>query len=109
MKKIIILSLILLSFSIISAKSNWLGKDKVLHLTGSAFITYWNYGVSHDIFRNPKKNSIVISVSITSLFGIGKETSDKYVKKTKWSWHDLVYDAVGISLGMVLINNLKLI
>ena len=90
MKKIIVLFLILLFCSTISAKSNWLGKDKVMHLTGSAFITYWNYGVSHDIFRNPKNKSIVISVSLTSLLGIGKETSDKYLKKTKWSWQDLV-------------------
>jgi len=77
MKKLIIFLLILLFCSTISAKSNWFGKDKVMHLTGSAFITYWNYGVSRDIFHNPKKNSIVISVSLTSLLGIGKETSDK--------------------------------
>ncbi len=105
MKKLIVIFFILLFCSTIQARSNWLGKDKILHLTGSAFITYWNYGISHDIFYNPKKNSIVISVSITSILGIGKETSDRYLKKSKWSWQDLVYDAAGISLGLVLINN----
>ncbi|OQX70569.1 MAG: hypothetical protein B6D62_04440 [Candidatus Cloacimonas sp. 4484_275] len=103
-KTIIIVILLALHFSI-SARTDWLGKDKVMHFAGSAFITYWNYGVSRDIMGNSKKESIYFSVSVTSILGFGKETSDKFLKKTKFSWKDIVYDIAGISAGLIIINN----
>jgi len=88
-------------------KSEWLGRDKVMHVTASAFVTCWNYGVSCDILGNSHRNSVYFSISLTTLFGAGKEFSDKKHKRTKWSWQDFTYDLVGISCGLILINNLR--
>ena len=111
LRKIAILLLLFLMcgllFSETIKKTEWLGKDKVMHATASAFITCWNYGVSRDILENSHKNSVYFSISLTTLFGAGKEFSDKKIKKTKWSWQDFTYDLVGISCGLILINNLR--
>ena len=105
MKKIILILVLTGLFLSLSAASEWLGKDKIMHFAGSAFLTYWNYGVSRDIMENSKTQSVFFSVSITSVLGFGKETSDKYLKRTKFSWKDIVYDLAGISAGLVIINN----
>ena len=107
MKKILLLLIIFLLFSCLQAKSPWLGKDKVMHFAGSAFLTYWNYGFSQDILKNSSKESLYFSISFTALLGAGKEYSDERNKSTGWSWPDLAYDFAGIALGVVLINNLR--
>ncbi len=89
------------------AKSKLLGEDKVLHFTGSAFLTYWNYGMNKDILEHSHKKSIYFAASITLALGTGKEYSDKKLKKTGFSWHDLAYDTAGVIVGIVLINNLR--
>ncbi len=107
MKKIIFLLIILFFVSALSAKSDWITKDKFMHFGASAFITYWNYGVSKDIINNSHKNSLYISVSFTTFLGATKETNDKLIKKTSWNWKDFIYDVAGISFGLVMINNLR--
>jgi putative lipoprotein len=107
MKKILLFLIIFLLFSCLQAESRWLGKDKVMHLTGSVFLTYWNYGFSQDILENSNEESLYFSISFTALLGAGKEYNDKRSKFTGWSWPDMAYDLAGIALGMVLINNLR--
>lgn len=107
MKQILLLLIIFLLFVCLQAESRWLGKDKVMHFTGSAFLTYWNYGFSQDILENSNEDSLYFSISFTALLGVGKEYGDKRSKSTGWSWPDLVYDLAGIALGVVLINNLR--
>ncbi len=107
MKKILLLLIIFLLFSCLQAENLWLGKDKVMHFTGSAFLTFWNYGFSQDILENSNEESLYFSISFTALLGTGKEYSDKRSKSTGWSWPDLTYNLAGIALGMVLINNLR--
>lgn len=91
----------------LQAKSKWIGEDKVLHFTGSAFLTYWNYGMSKDILGCSSEKSVYFAVSFTLLLGTAKEYSDKKLKDTGFSWHDMAYDAAGIIAGLVLINNLR--
>ena len=107
MKKILLLLIFLLLFSYLQAEDNWLGKDKIMHLTGSVFLTYWNYGFSRDIMENSKEKSLYFTISFTALLGAGKEYSDKKSNVTGWSWSDLTYDLAGIALGVILINNLR--
>ena len=107
MKKILIVIFLILVVSSVSAKSKWLGKDKVLHFTGSAFLTYWNCGMSEDIIDQSPQTSRYFAVSFTLALGTAKEYSDKRLKDTGFSWHDLAYDAAGIVVGLVLINNLR--
>lgn len=107
MKKTFCIIIVLLLVSTLSAKNKWTGKDKVLHFTGSAFLTYWNYGISSDIMGNSQENSKYYAVSISLALGTAKEYSDKKLKTTGFSWHDLAYDTAGVIVGLVLINNLR--
>lgn len=107
MKKIfLIFMLSIIAFSLF-AGSQWFGKDKIMHFSGSAFLTCWSYGISNDIIENSRENSAIFCVGFSMFLGAGKEVSDKYLKKTKWSWHDLAYDLAGICCGLVIINNLR--
>ncbi|MDO9578298.1 MAG: hypothetical protein Q7J16_10475 [Candidatus Cloacimonadales bacterium] len=105
--KFIIIILLLSFISCLPAENPWLGRDKVAHFTTSAFLTYWNFGMSRDILQAGRDNSLILSVNFTALLGISKEVSDKYIVKSEWSWHDIAYDAAGICAGLILINNLK--
>ncbi len=108
MKFFFVFTLIIFIFSTLSAiNPNWLGKDKVMHFSESALLTYWNYGMLHNYFSMNKDNSKIAAVSITLSFGVGKEFSDKYIKKTYFSKYDLFYDVLGTFCGLVLINNLR--
>ncbi len=107
MKKYSFIIIIILLAASLPAKSKWLGEDKVLHFTGSAFLTYWNYGINKDILDHSHKESIYFAVSFTLALGTAKEYSDKKLKKTDFSWQDLAYDTAGVIVGIVLINNLR--
>jgi putative lipoprotein len=107
MKLVFLIFLIFILICSLQADSKWLGKDKALHFTGSAFITYWNYGVSKDIMNNTKDESIYFAVSFTALLGAGKEFGDKKTKRTNWGWQDITYNIVGIAFGIFLINNMR--
>ncbi|MCF7793435.1 MAG: hypothetical protein K9N09_06770 [Candidatus Cloacimonetes bacterium] len=89
------------------AQNPWLGKDKVTHFAASTFLTYWSYGLSKYFMENNRNSSFVFSVSLTAFLGGAKEFSDKNIKKTKWSWHDVAYDLAGIITGVILVNNLR--
>ncbi len=108
MKKYLFIIIAILLIASLQAKSKWLGEDKVMHFTGSAFLTYWNYGVSNDIMEFSSDKSVYFAVSFSLALGTVKEYSDKKLKKTGFSWHDLIYDTAGIITGIVLINNLRL-
>jgi uncharacterized protein YfiM (DUF2279 family) len=84
--------------------SEWFGKDKVAHLTYSAFITYWSYGMSKDILKKDNRNSTYLSITIPLSLGFMKEYSDKNFKKTGWSWKDLSFDILGIVAGSIIIK-----
>lgn len=107
MKKLIILIFLIFLVSTLTANNNWTGKDKVLHFSGSAFLTYWNYGMCKDILGKSHKNSTYFAISLTLALGTTKEYSDKKLKDTGFSWPDLAYDTAGVVVGLILINNLR--
>lgn len=106
MAKISLLVIIICIFSIgiVQASSPWLGSDKPMHLIGSAYLVYWNYHLASEVFEYSHQNSLMFSVSLTSFLGTGKELSDKYIKKTRFSWHDMAYNAAGIAIGVLIIE-----
>ena len=108
MKYLLLIVLMIIIFSNVHAiSSKWLGKDKIMHFSESAMLTYWNYGVSKDYMQNSNLNSKFFAVSVTFSLGFGKECSDKYLKKTFFNKYDLFYDTLGIVAGLILINNLR--
>jgi uncharacterized protein YfiM (DUF2279 family) len=86
----------------ITKNDSWLGVDKFLHFAASAGITGLSYHSYHCQFNNPQKNSIYFSVSLAGAAGIGKECVDKNIRKTGWSWKDIVADGAGIVVGYLL-------
>ena len=107
MKKYFFIVLIILLAVSLSARSKWLGQDKILHFTGSAFLTYWNYGMNKDILGQTNEKSVCCAVSFTLALGIVKEYSDKKLINTGFSWYDLAYNTAGVLAGLAIINNLR--
>lgn len=83
-------------------KDKWFTRDKFHHFSYSLGITGLSYHVYHCQFNNPNPGARYFAISIAALTGIGKELYDKYYKKSKISYKDLVADAAGIVTGVFL-------
>jgi uncharacterized protein YfiM (DUF2279 family) len=83
------------------------GPDKILHFSFSAIFTYAGYHLSREVWQNSHTESINIAICLTSSLGLTKEFTDNICKDTGFSWYDLSYDLAGISLGLIMINNLR--
>ena len=103
----LLLLILIISITSLQANSPWLGRDKAMHFLTSAYLTYWNYGWSHDVMEQSENSSLFFSISLTSFLGFGKEFSDQHIKKTGWSWQDMAYNGAGIVFGLVLVKNLR--
>jgi uncharacterized protein YfiM (DUF2279 family) len=101
---IVLSALFLLVSSLGAATDSWLGRDKFMHLVGSAALTAWCDNFARDTDSSKR---LVFSISIPLTLGFAKEASDKYVRKTMWSWRDLTYDGVGIGLGLALAGQMR--
>ncbi len=109
MLRLLILSIVilLLSMPLLRAQFPWVADDKQMHFLGSAYLLYWNYHLNNQSFNYSHQQNIIMSVSLTSLIGIGKEFSDKYLKKTRFCWYDMAYNIAGITLGVIIIQAQK--
>lgn len=107
MKQMILIILFVILISSLPARNPWLGRDKIAHFTASTFLTYWSFGVSNDFLQQNKLNSVILSANFSALLGVAKESSDKYLLRSDWSWQDIAYDIAGILAGLVLVNNLR--
>jgi len=81
--------------------SGFFGSDKILHLTYSIGITGITNHIMTEEFGVDASRSQVISISLTSVIGLGKELYDLRLKK-RFSLVDLVWDLAGIGLGYLL-------
>lgn len=107
LKVFLLIFLTLLLFSaFLQARSPWTGRDKPMHLLSSAYLVYWNYNLSSEVLDLSHTDSIYFSVSLTSIVGIGKELSDKYIKGTRFCWYDMAYNTAGIVLGLIVIQTI---
>lgn len=84
------------------AEDRWIAKDKAFHVGASAAIVGLAYHSYHCQLRNPKGDSRVLAISLSSLCGIGKELWDLKRSPRSLSWKDLAADGVGILLGVAL-------
>lgn len=82
-----------------------LGRDKIAHFSTSMYMFCWNRGFGEDILEMNSSDSRCFGVGIALALGFGKEGSDLWVRKTEWSWGDIVWDVMGIGCGLVVINN----
>lgn len=70
---------------------SWFSEDKFKHF----FTSYMIYSFLRDHLN--KEKSIIITFSL----GLSKELFDGF-RKEKFSYKDLIWDALGISLGIVI-------
>ncbi|MEO0144967.1 MAG: hypothetical protein ABIL49_06275 [candidate division WOR-3 bacterium] len=80
----------LLSFGF-ETKDSWFSKDKFKHF----FTSYIIYSFSRENLNKEK------AISITFSIGISKEIFDGF-RKEKFSYKDLVWDILGICLGVMI-------
>lgn len=66
--------------------------DKLLHL----FICIFLMSMFRYLFEMPT----AWALTLTSFIAVSKEIYDKYVKKSKFDWYDILADAVGIGIGL---------
>ena len=86
---------------------NWFGKDKFQHFTVSAFYSGGTAIVANKHFDMPRKDSIVLGVSIAISLGGAKEIYDHSKPNETSSLKDLIWDiggslAGGVIAGLVL-------
>ncbi len=83
------------------------GYDKVKHFSSSLYLTTTSYYFLNnytDISNIKAKN---YSMSFSFSLGILKEISDKYKKKTYFSYRDLIADLGGTLTGILIINTIN--
>ena len=83
-------------------EDKWFSEDKLHHFSYSFGITGLTYHIYHCQFHNPKAEARTFSISLASVTGISKEFYDRYCKKKKLSYKDLVADVLGITLATLL-------
>jgi len=111
-----LLFLLVLSFLILSNQltlagqpppERWLAIDKLQHFMFSAHLSLLSYKASRDSFHNTTSTARVESVGLVFSLGIGKDLLDSRQPEGRFSYKDLIADALGIGLGLILGHNLK--
>jgi uncharacterized protein YfiM (DUF2279 family) len=93
-----------LSGSISCTSDSFLKTDKAKHFIMSSISTVFIHQICHKNLDINNKDSKVIAGSMTMGLGVLKEFWDKFRKKRKFSWKDLIADVGGIAVGFILVN-----
>ena len=81
----------------------WLGEDKVYHFFTASVIGAAATKVALNNHNAPCE-SVLIGISTTFVIGSGKEWYDMKVKKTLFSWKDMVWNMAGGTLGSFVVG-----
>ncbi|HHP7239901.1 hypothetical protein [Longibacter sp.] len=82
----------------------WLGMDKAKHVGGSLLLTLSTQYVLVAKAHWAETDALPVSAATAATVGIAKEVYDRYAGPTAFfSTRDLVADAVGIALGVVVV------
>lgn len=85
----------------------WLALDKLQHLLISAHLSLYTYKVSLESYDNTPPTARAQAVGLVISIGIGKELMDRHKPDDRFSYKDLIADALGIGLGLFIGHNLK--
>jgi uncharacterized protein YfiM (DUF2279 family) len=83
---------------------SFFGKDKLYHFTATGIIGAGTTAVANNNGIS-KHSAPVVGISTAVGIGAGKEWYDTSVKKTYWSWKDMIWDLIGGSAGSYLVQN----
>jgi len=82
----------------------WFGEDKAHHFMASAFLTGFAYYTSKQELGMSQQKANVAAVGFSFSIGIGKEIYDGVSGKGHLSLQDLIADAAGVVLGVLILN-----
>jgi uncharacterized protein YfiM (DUF2279 family) len=82
----------------------WLAEDKLRHFTMSFAVTQMAYGAAR-VALDPDP-AAASAVGLAAILGVGKELVDRRAGGP-FSARDLVWDAAGIALGLVLVLEIR--
>lgn len=84
----------------------WFGSDKVYHFCGGALIGGGTTALAeHNGWSEGKARSLAFGVTLS--LGMLKETYDLTIKKTFWSWKDLLWTAAGALTGNLIATSTR--
>ena len=83
-------------------RDRWLAEDKFHHFAYSLGITGLSYHAYHCQLHNQNPGARYFAVSVASVAGIGKELYDTFLGKTGFSYRDLIADAAGVAVGVLV-------
>ena len=84
----------------------WLGQDKAKHFLVGVALGAGSGLMVQESSGSDAEQLFVASVTATGV-GAGKEWYDQEIKKTGWSWKDLVWDVLGglVGGGLVVLTD----
>lgn len=91
------------AFSKSARPDSWFAPDKGKHLLAGTIATVFFQQASYRMVGN-KMQSKRISISLAATTSVLKEVWDLRVKKSHFCFKDLCFDALGIGVGIILIN-----
>jgi uncharacterized protein YfiM (DUF2279 family) len=86
-------------------EDKWLSWDKFGHFFISGFLSGSSYSIYHKSFNNDKESSLYFAGTFALSLGIGKEITDMKKPQNKFSYKDLIFDLMGISLGLIIASD----
>jgi uncharacterized protein YfiM (DUF2279 family) len=83
----------------------WFGQDKLMHAFMSTAVVGFASAGARTVGLN-RSESFVIGVSSGALAGLWKEWHDRRIGRP-FSFRDLVWDAIGITAGAIIVDNVR--
>ena len=87
-----------------SFHDQWFSQDKAHHFMVSAFLTGFSYYTFKQEFGHSEESTTIAAVSVSLSIGIGKEIYDGVSGKGTPSFKDIVADAAGVAVGILILN-----
>ena len=83
----------------------WFSADKIYHFCGGAVIGGGTTAIAeHNGWSEGDARGLALGITLS--LGAAKETYDLTVKKTCWSWKDLIWTTAGALAGNLIANSL---
>ena len=89
-----------------SNHDDWLGRDKLYHFMATTAIGAGSSAVARDNGAS-KAEAVIVGISIAIGVGAAKESYDKWVRRTFWSWKDMFWDVVGGTIGSLIASRYR--
>jgi len=90
----------------VRAQDSWFGPDKILHFFGGFMATSVGYVVAYNAWDYDHEKALRFGVGVGVAASVGKELYDVLSGRGHASGKDLVWDGLGIGVGVIFIDAL---